>query len=317
MIMIKTFLASMPKQGLGYLFLLLGFVFSSAADAKFIAVSVSAEDNFRNLITSSIEQAVDEVSDEVYIDSAGGDFETQLAHVKKYVEAGADAIIILSAGTPEQNVKLFEYAKKVPLIFVNVEPLTNLKDLPPNTVYVGSNEAESGTMQMEELARQAGNKGKVALLMGEENHPAAKMRTLDVKNVLTKYPDMKLVETKSGNWQRNQAYKIVSDWIKTKVDFNILVANNDEMIIGGVMAIKDAGLDPKNYVTGGIDATPDALQEMSKGNLNVSVLQDAAGQARAAVDAAYLLINKKPVVSPVWVPFRLVTKENYATFLKK
>lgn len=315
--MMNPFLSSVQKQWLIRFVLLLGFVFSGSAYARFIAVSVSAEDNFRNLITNSIERAVDEVGDEVFIDAAGGDFETQLTHVKNFVAAGADAIIILSAGTPEQNRRFFEYAKKVPLIFVNVEPLKNLKEMPPNTVYVGSNEEQSGTMQMEELARLAAFKGKVALLMGGENHPAALMRTLDVKNVLAKYPEMTLVESKTGNWQRNQAYKIVSDWIKNKVDFNILVANNDEMIIGGIMALKDAGLDPKHYFTGGIDATPDALREMAQGNLNVSVLQDAAGQARSAVDAAYLLMNQKPVASPYWVPFRLVTTENYAEFLNK
>lgn len=315
--MMNPFLSSVQKRWLTRFVLLLGFVFSGSAYARFIAVSVSAEDNFRNLITNNIERAVDEVGDEVFIDAAGGDFETQLTHVKNFVAAGADAIIILSAGTPEQNMRFFEYAKKVPLIFVNVEPLKNLKEMPPNTVYVGSNEEQSGTMQMEELARLAAFKGKVALLMGEENHPAALMRTLDVKNVLAKYPEMTLVESKTGNWQRNQAYKIVSDWIKNKVDFNILVANNDEMIIGAIMALKDAGLDPKHYFTGGIDATPDALREMAQGNLNVSVLQDAAGQARSAVDAAYLLMNQKPVASPYWVPFRLVTTENYAEFLNK
>ena len=315
--MMNPLLSAVQKRWLSCLVLLLGFVFSGSTYARFIAVSVSAEDNFRNLITNNIERAVDEVGDEVFIDAAGGDFDTQLTHVKNFVAAGADAIIILSAGTPEQNARFFEYAKKVPLIFVNVEPLKNLTEMPPNTVYVGSNEEQSGTMQMEELARLAAFKGKVALLMGEENHPAALMRTLDVKNVLAKYPEMTLVDSKTGNWQRNQAYKIVSDWIKNKVDFNILVANNDEMIIGGIMALKDAGLDPKRYFTGGIDATPDALREMAQGNLSVSVLQDAAGQARSAVDAAYLLINQKPVASPYWVPFRLVTAGNYAEFLNK
>lgn len=297
--------------------LLISLLFSANTYAKFIAVAVSAEDNFRNLITDNIEKAVDERGDEIYIDSANGDFETQLTQVKNFVAAGADAIIILSAGTPEQNQKFFEYAKKVPLIFVNVEPIADLSKMPEHTVYVGSNEQESGTMQMEALARLAGNKGKAVLLMGEENHPAAKMRTLDVKNVLTKYPDIKLVETKTGNWQRNQAYTIVSDWIKNKVDFNILVANNDEMIVGGIMALKDAGLDPKNFFTGGIDATADALQEIDKGNLSVTVLQDAAGQGKGSVDAAYKLIQGESVQNPIWIPFRLVTKENYIQYLTK
>lgn len=285
--------------------------------AKFIAVSVSAEDNFRNLITNSIERAIDNRGDESFIDSANGNFDTQLKQVKSFVDAGADAVIILSAGSPEQNVKFFDLAKKVPLIFVNVEPLTNLKDLPANTLYVGSNEEQSGTMEMEELARLANYKGNVALLIGEENHPAAKMRTLDVKNVLKKYPDMKLIESKTGNWQRNQAYTIVTNWLKKKLDFQILVANNDEMIIGGLMAIKDAGLDPKNYLTGGIDATPDALMEMDKGNLSVTVLQDAEGQGRGAVEAAYKMINQEPVESPMWIPFQLVTRDNYLELMKK
>ena len=121
--MMNPFLSSVQKRWLTRFVLLLGLVFSGSVYARFIAVSVSAEDNFRNLITNNIERAVDEVGDEVFIDAAGGDFETQLTHVKNFVAAGADAIIILSAGTPEQNKRFFEYAKKVPLIFVNVEPL--------------------------------------------------------------------------------------------------------------------------------------------------------------------------------------------------
>lgn len=315
--MMNPFVLLLHTRWLALLSLLFSLFFSITASARFIAVSVSAEDNFRNLITSNIEAAVDERGDEIFIDTAGGDFETQLEQVKNYVAAGADAIIILSAGTPEQNVRFFEYAKKVPLIFVNVEPLKDLKQMPANTVYVGSNEEQFGTMQMEELARLAGYKGNVMLLKGEEKHPAAEMRTLDVKNVIAKYPEMKLVEIKSGNWQRNQAYKIVSDWLKNKADFNILVGNNDEMIIGGIMALKDAGIDPKTYFTGGIDATEDGLNEMAQGNLNVTVLQDAAGQARGSVDAAYRLIDKLPVESPYWIPFRLVTPENYQEFMKK
>lgn len=297
--------------------LCLTLLFSASVSAKFIAVAISAEDNFRNMITDSIEKQIDAKGDEVYMDSANEDFDTQYQQVKSFVEAGADAVIILPAGNMDQNQKFFEFAKKVPLIFIGVEPIADLSKMPPNTLYVGSNELESGTMQMEELARLANNKGNVVLLIGEEKHTAAQKRTLDVKNVMAKYPDMKLITSKSGNWQRNQAYTIVSDWIKNKINFNILVANNDEMIVGGIMALKDAGLDPKNYLTGGVDATHDALQEMDKGNLSVTVLQDANGQGKGAVDAAYQMMNGQSVPNPMWIPFRLVTKANYTEYLNK
>ncbi len=293
-----------------------GLLFSLHVHAKFIAVSVSAEDNFRNLITASIEATVDRRGDEIYIDSASGDFDIQYKQVQHYVDVGADAIIVLSAGNHEQNLKLLEFAKQVPMVFVNVEPLKDLNALPDNSVYVGSNEEQSGTMEMEELARLAGYEGNVALLIGEPNHPAAKVRTQDVKNVLAKYPNMNLVKSETANWQRNQAYKLVTEWVKEGVDFKVLVANNDEMILGGIMALKDAGQNPKPYLTGGIDATADALLEMQAGNLDVTVLQDAESQGVSAVEAAYRLMNGTQREKTVWIPFRLVTPENYQQFMK-
>ncbi len=284
--------------------------------AKFIAVSVSEEDNYRNLITKNIELAIDLRGDDSYIDSAGGDEEFQYQQIQNYIKAGADAIIILTTGNYEKNEPIIKLAETVPLIFLNVPPVEDLKNLPQKAIYVGSNEEESGTMQMEELAKLANYQGNVALLMGEENHPAAKMRTLDVKNVMSKYPNMKLVKSESGNWARNQGYTIVKKWLSEDVDFDVLVANNDEMIIGGLMAIKDSGKDPKDYLTGGIDATKEALEQVESGDLNVTVLQDAVGQGRAAVDVAYKLINNEPTDRVVWIPFKLVTEDNYYQYMK-
>ncbi|MCE0493710.1 substrate-binding domain-containing protein [Vibrio salinus] len=285
-------------------------VLSFQVSAKFIAVSVSSEDNFKNLIAKKIEKTVDLKGDDVYIDTAHGDFNYQYEQVKKYIAAGADAIIILSAGDYKQNEKLIALSSKVPLVFVNVEPIKDLSKLPPRTVYVGSNELESGTMQMEELAKLAGYEGNVAILRGPDNAHAAKIRTLDVQHVMEKYPKLKLLKSESANWARNQAYKIVDKWIKSDIDFKVLVANNDEMAVGGIMALRDAGKDVKSYLIGGIDATPDALSEMQKGNLDVTVFQDASAQGITAVNVAYKLMNNTPVDSVVWVPFKLVTPTN-------
>ena len=287
------------------------------AEAKFIAVSVSAEDNFRNILSSHIEAAVDARNDQVYIDSAEDDFDLQLQQVKNYIAAGADAIIIFATGTTEKNRQLFEFAKQVPLVFINTEPVEDMSTMPANTVYVGSNELESGTLEMEELARQANYKGNVALLQGDPTHKAAVLRTKDVEDVVAKYPNMKIVVKETGHWARNEAYKLVSDWLKKGTSFDILAANNDEMAIGSIMAMRDSGKDPKKFLVGGVDATRDALLEMSKGDLAVTVLQDAENQGKDAVDIAYKLINRQKVKNPHWVPFRLVTKENYRQLIKE
>ncbi|CAG8998540.1 MAG: hypothetical protein CENE_00491 [Candidatus Celerinatantimonas neptuna] len=286
--------------------------------AKFIAVSGNKADTFQNIIIGSVEKTAGQYGDDTYIDIPNGNFTHQLAQVKQFAKVGADAIIIISTSNdPRKTKQLINAAKNIPIVFINQEPFPNLKQLPPGTIYVGSNEKESGTMQMEELAKLAHYKGKVALLTGVPSNSAAIMRTQDVKDVLAKYPNMSLVATAVANWSRNEAYKITKKWLKNKLDFNILVANNDEMIIGAILAMQDAGVDPKSYLTGGIDATQDALREMEKGNLDVTVLQDAIGQGEQAVKISYRLMQNQNEQSTYWIPFRLVTLTNYQQYLIK
>jgi inositol transport system substrate-binding protein len=89
------------------------------------------------------------------------------------------------------------------------------------------------------------------------------------------------------------------------------------MAIGAILALQQAGKDPKKVVIAGIDATADALAEMEKGNLDVTVFQDAKGQGKGAVETAVKLIKREKVESFVWIPFELVTPENYKEYLKR
>lgn len=72
---------------------------------------------------------------------------------------------------------------------------------------------------------------------------------------------------------------------------------------------------------GGTDATPDALDSLSKGELDMTVFQDAAGQGAHGIEAAYLAARKQP--NPrledgvVWIPYVKVTKDNFQSFVKK
>jgi len=96
-----------------------------------------------------------------------------------------------------------------------------------------------------------------------------------------------------------------------------VAANNEEMAIGAILALQQAGKGPKNLVIGGIDATQDALREMERGNLAVTVFQDPKAQGRGAVETAVKLTKGEQVDSFVWIPFQLVTRDNYKELLTK
>jgi inositol transport system substrate-binding protein len=97
--------------------------------------------------------------------------------------------------------------------------------------------------------------------------------------------------------------------------FHAVIANNDEMALGAIQAIKAAGIDMADVVVGGVDATQDALSSMQAGELDVTVFQNAAGQGSGALNAAIALANGEEVEQKVYIPFELVTPANIEGYL--
>lgn len=297
----------------------MALVLSMPLNASLVAVSLPRfNDNFIDTLRFNIEASLDEIGHVAFIDQAESSKQKQLDQVEYFVESKVDALIVVLVDNSEayaQQIIDLVTSNNIPLVLLNVEP--DVAALPNGVTYVGSNELESGTMQMEELARLANYKGNVLLLMGIEGHHAATMRTLDVDTVLKQYPDLNVLVRERGNWERNEALKIMTRWLdEYQGQFNVIVANNDEMAIGAITAIEEAGQDPRPYFIGGVDATADALKFMGEGKLDVTVLQDAPGQAREAAQAAIDMINNKSVEREIWVPFKLVTPDNLSQFTK-
>ena len=107
---------------------------------------------------------------------------------------------------------------------------------------------------------------------------------------------------------------LTNDWITQGRKFDAVVSNNDEMAIGAAMALKQAGVANGTVLIAGVDGTPDGVRAVEKGELAVSVFQDAKGQAYGAVDTAMKMIKKEPVDQAVWVPFQMITLSNVNDF---
>jgi inositol transport system substrate-binding protein len=117
-----------------------------------------------------------------------------------------------------------------------------------------------------------------------------------------------------GKWSRTIAQDITTNWLTSGLKFDAIIANNDEMALGAINALKAAGRWKPDMIVAGIDATPDGLASMKAGELRVTVFQNAAAQGAGSVDAALKLIRKQPVERFVDVPFELVTPENMGKY---
>ncbi|HDZ2874290.1 TPA: sugar ABC transporter substrate-binding protein [Klebsiella pneumoniae] len=295
--------------------LLVGLLASSAsALAEKIGVSMAYFDqNFLTIIRQSIEKEAQARHVDVQFEDARGDTGRQADQVQSFIASGVDAIIVDpvdSASTP-QLTKMAQQVK-MPLVYVNRTP--GDKTLPPGVVFVGSDERESGTLQMEALAKLANYKGNVAIMIGNLTDAGALQRTKDVEQVVAKYPAMKVVQKQPANYSRSEGMDLMQNWTGNGEAIDIVAANNDEMAIGAAMALEKS---QKKLLIGGIDATPDGLKALACDKIQVTVFQDAVGQGKTALAVALKLIKGEKVESHVWIPFELVTKENMQTYVEK
>ena len=298
---------------------------ATTASAETIGVSMALfDDNFLTVLRNGMtDYANTQDGVTLQIEDAQNDVGKQLSQVQNFVASGVDAIIVNPVDT-DATVALSQAAAAagIPLIYVNRQPV-NVDDLPEKQAFVASDEKESGTLETQEVCRllkEAGKtEAKAVVMMGELSNQAARVRTQDIKDVVAT-PEcnfIQLVEEQTANWSRTQGADLMTNWLSAGIEFDAVIANNDEMAIGAIQSLKSAGRTMDSVIVSGIDATQDALAAMAAGDLDVTVFQNAAGQGKGAVDAALKIARGENVDKKVYVPFELVTPANLKDYQAK
>ncbi|KJZ34464.1 sugar ABC transporter substrate-binding protein [Pseudomonas fluorescens] len=306
------------KTKIRFASLALSLMFASGAalaDMK-IGVSMSQfDDTWLTYLRESMDKKAKSYPEGVQLqfEDARSDVVKQLSQVESFISQKVDAIVVNPVDTAATK-KITEAAVKagIPLVYVNRRP-DDLK-LPKGVVTVASNDLEAGEMQMQYLAEKMGGKGDIVILLGDLANNSTTNRTKGVKDVLAKYPNIKIEQEQTGIWSRDKGMTLVNDWLTQGRKFDAIVSNNDEMAIGAAMALQQAGVEKGSVLIAGVDGTPDGLNAVKKGSLAVSVFQDAKGQADGSIDTAVKMAKNEPVEQAVWVPYRLITPQNVDTF---
>ncbi|WP_418162341.1 substrate-binding domain-containing protein [Pantoea vagans] len=286
-------------------------IFSVQAKQMKVGVALANFDlNFISILRSQMASELQKEDLGGQFVDAKGDVALQAQQVDDFINQGVDAIILNPVDT--QGVQPMMKAASnagIPLIFVNRKPEVKLS---PGMAYVGSDSALGGEMEMEALAKKMNYKGNVAILMGALSNEEARERTRATETVIAKYKEMKVVEKQTAKWQRNEAVDVVSGWLLNGTPVNAIAANNDEMAIGAIMALDQSG--NKNILVAGIDGTPDGVKFVQSGRMTLTIFQDARGQATGAVKVTRALLDKKKVETYNWIPYKIITSENYQQF---
>ncbi|GLR09621.1 rhizopine-binding protein [Mixta theicola] len=294
---------------------------SPSAFALQIGISFSQMDVvFHSLLRAHIIEHAKEYPDmKIQFEDAQGAPDKQLSQVQNFINGKVDVIIVQPVDTQgTKNITAAARAAKIPLIYLNRMPSDS--KMGDGVSYIGSDEIEAGRLQMQYLADKVKDRESVnvAIMKGLLSNDATRFRTQGAKEIIAKHPNMHVIVEDTAKWMREDGMNLMNNWILAGDKIDILSANSDEMAIGAAMAIKSNGMKVgKDVLVGGTDGGPNGLQAIKTGLMTATVFQDAKSQAYGAVDMAVKAAKGESVQAINFIPFQLITPENYQKFMTK
>lgn len=271
-----------------------------------VGCSVYYYSEFITLMANGMKsEAANEGADLTILD-ANNDAQKQISQVENLIAKKVDVILVAAVDT-DAIVPAIEMCKKanIPLVAVNM-----LMNTDKSYYYVGPNDVQAGEEEMQALIDKIGGKGNIVILEGPIGTSAQLQRLEGNKNVLKKYPDVKVLAEQPANWDRSQALTMTENWLQAfpnKIDG--IVAHNDEMALGALQAVQAKKL--STPITG-VDAIKDGCQSIKGGsNFFATVYQDAGLEGSLGVKTGIQLAKgETPEKEKNYIDMKLITKDN-------
>jgi galactofuranose transport system substrate-binding protein len=193
----------------------------------------------------------------------------QISDIQDMLAQGADVLIVapLNSDGLEPALKAAR-DKGVPVL--TVDRKLNADACKDYVAFLGSNFTEQGKRAADQLIKGTGGKGKVAILLGSSGNNVTTERTKGfVDQIKAKAPGIKIVAQQTGEFARDKGQQVTEQLLQSNSDITAIYAENDEMGLGALAAIKGAGKEPgKDIQIYSIDGTANAVKEIVNGTYN-------------------------------------------------
>jgi galactofuranose transport system substrate-binding protein len=260
---------------------------------------LGAESEWRVANTISIKETAAQLGVELRFYDAQQKQENQIEAVRKLIIQKVDIIgisPIVETGWDE----IFQEAKDagIPIILVDRRAA-----VPENLYvsYLGSDFLEEGRKAARIMAKLVNGEAKIVELVGTIGSAPANDRYTGFREVLKKYPGMKIIDSESGDFTRARGKEVMAEFLrKYGTRITAVYAHNDDMTLGAIQAIEDYGLKPGvDIKIVSVDATRGAFEAMIAGKLNATVECNPL-LGPQFFELALKVVNGESI--PKWVP---------------
>tara|TARA_R110001606_G_scaffold36655_2_gene104650 strand:+ start:147 stop:1088 length:942 start_codon:yes stop_codon:yes gene_type:complete len=237
-----------------------GQVAKKTAEDMGYEANVSAHKGDTNTESKLIDTAITNKAKAIILDPANAD--GSIGAVRKAVAAG------------------------IPVIIINAE--INQSGLAKAQLV--SNNAQGAALGAMQWIESVGDSGDYVELFGAPSDNNAQTRSNGFETVLSQYPDLIKVASEVANWDRTQGYTKMQSILQANPNIKGVISGNDDMALGAIAALKEAGKLSQVKV-GGFDGSPDAAEAILNGEMEYTVLQPVATFAAEAIRQADSVIK--------------------------
>ena len=259
---------------------------------------IGAESGWRSAETESIRSEATKRGVNLKFSDAQQKQENQIKALRAFLAQGVDAIILAPVVETGWEPVLKEIKRaKIPVILVDRG--IKVSDESLYTTLIASDFVQEGRMAGDWLAKKLGGKGNVVELQGTPGAAPAIDRKKGFEEAMAKHAGVKIIKSQTGDFTRSKGKEVMEAFLKAEgKSIQAVYAHNDDMALGAIQAIEEAGLKPgTDLIVVSIDGVKGAFEAMVAGKLNCTVecnplLGPAAFDAIEAVKAGKSLPKK-------------------------
>lgn len=294
-----------------HLFIMLIFLLlcstSNATEYRIAAVLKALNSDYWHSVEAGLIDAAKKYNVDIHV--MGPSAETQVIMqcniIQDQIAKKIDALIVAPI-RPESIKGILEqaYKNKIPVIAIDTDAKWNKQ-----IAFIGTGNFYASKLAGEYIAKQLNGKGNVAIIRGAMGDYIFDERT---KGFLAgiKNSSINVLTVQPANSERGLAFNVTQNILQThRKKIDAIYAENDEMALGAVMAIKSANID-KKILTVGFDAIPDAIKSILEGNLTATVKQNSYEIGYKSVEIAYSYLKGKKVDKYIPIPAQIIDKSN-------
>ena len=281
----------------------------AAADGGLITIIVNDPSNPYWKTEGDIAAATaEELGYEAKVGAHKGDANTENTLIDTAI-SNKSVAIILDPANADGSIAAVKKADAagIPVFLVNAE--INESGLAKSQLV--SNNAQGAALGAQEWVKNMGEAGEYVELFGAPSDNNAQTRSNGYSTVISQYPDLTKAGEEVADWDRTKGHDKMQALLQANPGMTGLISGNDDMALGAIAALKEAGrLD--DVLVGGFDGSPDAIDAIKAGEMSYTVLQPVAIFAKKSVELAdeYIRTGNAPASEKETIDCILITKDN-------